>query len=263
MPTRAMVVFSLLLLTGCSRQELQTGLTEGEAQEVIVLLKDHGLEASRQISISADQGPPTWTVSVKGGSKNLFLAWKILQENGLPREKATGLKDVFSSSSLIPTASEEKARMIVGLSGEIRQTLLSVSGIVDARVHVVLPENSPLIEKSEWKPATASVLVKYQGQQLPLQPEDVKSLVANGIEGLQPPNVAVVFKKVESTPPPPTEAGSWYFGSRDLTVFSLGLLILTTLGSLALLIRSHRLQAKLRQLQNELRAVSAQQQLKS
>ena len=257
-----MVLLSLILLTGCLKQELQTGLTEAEAQEVIVLLKDHGLEAVRQMSESADQGPPTWTVSVKGGSQNLFLAWKILQENGLPREKATSLKDVFSNSSLIPTASEEKARMIVGLSGEIRQTLVSVNGVVDARVHVVLPENSPLIEKSEWKPATASVLVKYQGKQLPLQPEDVKSLVANGIEGLQPSNVVVVFKKVESTPPAPTDEG-WYFGSRELTVSSLALLILTTVGSLALLVRSHRQQAKLRHLQNELRAVSAQQQLKS
>jgi len=214
------------------------------------------------VSASTDQGPPTWTVSVKGGSQNLFRAWKILQESGLPREKATGLKDVFSNSSLIPSASEEKARLMVGLSGEIRQTLLSVNGVVDARVHVVLPENSPLLDKSDWKPATASVLVKYQGQQFPLQLEDVKSLVANSIEGLQPTNVAVVFKKVESTTATPNEAG-WYLGSQELTLSSLALLILTTLGSMALLIRSRRQQAQLRHLQNELRAVSAQQQLKS
>src|SRR5262245_65574666 len=100
------VLLSGLLLLGCLRQELQTGLTEGEAQEIIVLLKDHGLEATRHVAEAANQGTPTWTVSVKGGSQNLFLAWKILQENGLPREKATGLKDVFSNSSLIPTASE-------------------------------------------------------------------------------------------------------------------------------------------------------------
>src|SRR5262245_5235608 len=138
---RSFVLVSLLLLTGCLKQELQTGLTEPEAQEIIVLLKDHGLEAVKQISAAGDQGSPTWTVLVKGGSQNLFLAWKILQENGLPRGKTTGLKDVFSNSSLIPTASEEKARLIVGIAGEIRQTLLAVDGVVDARVHVVLPDN--------------------------------------------------------------------------------------------------------------------------
>src|SRR5512138_2252517 len=99
---RFLFVISLVFLTGCLKQELQTGLTEPEAQEMIVLLKDHGLEAVKQLSAAANQGEPTWTVSVKGGSQNLFLAWKILQENGLPREKATGLKDVFSNSSLIP-----------------------------------------------------------------------------------------------------------------------------------------------------------------
>ena len=258
---RCVAILSLFLLAGCLRQELQTGLTEPEAQEIIVLLKDHGLEAVKQSSAAANQ-TPTWTVSVKGGSQNLFLAWKILQENGLPREKATGLKDVFSNSSLIPTASEEKARLIVGISGEIRQTLVSVNGVVDARVHVVLPENSPLIEKSEWKPSTASVFVKYQGSQMPLQPEEVRNLVANSVEGLQPANVAVVFKKVEATPPTPKDLG-WYLRSQELTISSLALLMLTTLGSLILLVRGHRQRVKLLRLQDQLRAVSAQQQLKS
>jgi type III secretion protein J len=254
---RCLALFSLFLLAGCLKQELQTGLTEPEAQEIIVLLKNHGLEAVRQMS-AADNQAPTWTVSVKGGSQNLFLAWKILQENGLPREKSTGLKDVFSSSSLIPTASEEKARLMVGLAGEIRQTLDSVNGVVDARVHIVLPENSPLIEKSEWKPTTASVLVKYQGNQLPLQPEEVKSLVANGIEGLQPANVAVIFKKVEATQPTPRDVG-WYLRSQEVTVSSLALLMLTTLGSLVLVMRGQRQRSKLKQLQRQLSATSAQQ----
>jgi type III secretion protein J len=258
---KCLVILSLFLLVGCLKQELQTGLNETEAQEIIVLLKDHGLEAVKQSSAAANQAP-TWTVSVKGGSQNLFVAWKILQENGLPREKTTGLKDVFSNSSLIPTASEERARLIVGISGEIRQTLLSVNGVIDARVHVVIPENSALLEKSEWKPATASVLVKYQGSQTPLALEDVRKLVANSVEGLQAANVAVVFKKVEATPPTPKDVG-WYLRSQELTISTLALLMLTTLGSLMLLVRGHRQRMKLLRLQDQLRAVSAQQQLKS
>src|SRR5262245_56788291 len=258
---KCLVILSLFLLAGCLKQELQTGLNETEAQEIIVLLKDHGLEAVKQSSAAANQAP-TWTVSVKGGSQNLFVAWKILQENGLPREKTTGLKDVFSNSSLIPTASEERARLIVGISGEIRQTLLSVNGAIDARVHVVIPETSALLEKSEWKPATASVLVKYQGSQTPLALEDVRKLVANSVEGLQAANVAVVFKKVEATPPTPKDVG-WYLRSQELTISTLALLMLTTLGSLMLLVRGHRQRMKLLRLQDQLRAVSAQQQLKS
>src|SRR5439155_17175819 len=139
----------------------------------------------------------TWQAKTKGGDQNLVLAWRILEENGLPPTKVKGLEDVFASSGMIPTASEEKARLLVGLSGEITRTIKTVAGVVNARVHVVLPENSPLVDKSQWSPPTASVLVKYQGAQLPLKEEEIKNLVARGVEGLQPENVAVVFKKVE------------------------------------------------------------------
>jgi type III secretion protein J len=93
---------------------------------------------------------------------------------------------------MIPTATEEKARLLVGVSGEINSTLKSVAGVVDARVLVVLPDSSPLLDKSERVPPTASVLIKYRGSQMPLSEDDVKKLVARAVEGLQPENVAVV-----------------------------------------------------------------------
>ena len=218
MPKFVALVSVVLLLTGCLKQELQTGLSEAEAQEIIVLLKDHNFDATRGPSVSNNnQEAPTWTVYVKGGSQNQFSAWRILQENGLPREKTAGLNDVFANSGLIPTASEEKARLMVGLSGEIQKTLESVNGIVDARVHIVLPENSPLVDKTDWKPTTSSVLVKYQGDRLPLEAEEIQRLVANGVEGLQTQNVAVVFKRIavktESDP-----GFRWYLQSQEITI---------------------------------------------
>ena len=203
----------VLLLTGCMQKELQTGLTEQEAQEIIVLLKDSGIDASREV-MPGDSEKPTWKVSVKGGDQDYFLALKILQEHGLPR-RGQGVEDVFSKSGLIPTAGEEKARLIVGLSGEMTRTLKSVAGVVDARVHVVLPENSPLVDKSQWSTTTSSVLLKYQGDQIPLREDEVRNLVARSIEGLQPENVTVVFKKVESKPVARKDL-RWYLGSQGV-----------------------------------------------
>ena len=68
---------------------------------------------------------------------------------------------------------------------------------MDARVLVVLPDSSPLLDKSERVPPTASVLIKYRGSQVPLSEDDVKKLVGRAVEGLQPENVAVVYKKIE------------------------------------------------------------------
>jgi type III secretion protein J len=237
------------------QKQLQTGLMEHEAQEIIVLLKENGIEATRQL-MAGDSEVPLWTVSVRGGDQEHFLAMRILQEHGLPREKVKGLEDVFAKSGLIPTAGEEKARLIVGLSGEISKTLKSVSGVVDARVHVVLPENSPLVDKSQWSPTTTSVLLKYQGNQTPLREDEIRNLVARGIEGLQPENVAVVFKKVESKPVPRRDV-RWYLGSQGVVVASLGLLVLSVLGSLFLLARGRQQRNKIQNLTRQIQSLTA------
>lgn len=246
----------VLALSGCLKQEIQTGLSEQEAQEIIVLLKEHGLDALKQPSGSEKER--TWAVYVKGGDQNLVDAWRILQENGLPRAKERGLEQVFSNSGMIPTASEEKARLITGLGGEIGKTLKSVAGVVDARVHVVLPENSPLLDRSQWSPTTASVLIKFQGNEPPLKEADIRSLVARGVEGLQPENVAIVLKKV--VPKAATHRGvMWYSGNQQVLVASLLLLALMSLASLALVARSRKQRSTIEKLRSQLQAAAGAQ----
>ena len=244
-----LVVSLMLLLSSCLKQELQTGLTEAEAQEITVLLKRYGIDSSK-VSVVKDQRE-AWTVYVRGGEQNLFLASRILQEHGMPRERAVGLAEVFSNSSLIPTASEEKARLILGLSGEMAKTLRSVPGVIDVRVHVVLPEDSPLVDPAVRKSTTASVLIKYKGQSLPLQESEVKALVAKGIEGLRPENVAVVFKRAE-----PTSVSSkdlrWSLGAEEITLAGLVLLLLSSGISLVLVFANRRERRQVKMLKKQL-----------
>ncbi|HUJ75660.1 MAG TPA: hypothetical protein VL359_12405, partial [bacterium] len=147
---------------------------------------------------------------------------------------------------------EEKARLLVGLAGELTRTLKSVNGIVDARVQVVLPENSPLLDKSEWNPTTASVLVKYQGAKPPLKEDDIKRLVAKGVEGLKAEDVAVVFNKVESTPQP--NYAWWDLDMRNDRLAAAGLLlaIISGLGCLVLMSRVRAQTARVEELEKEL-----------
>jgi type III secretion protein J len=253
----AVVLLAVLSLVGCAKQHLQGGLSEQEAQEIIVVLKERGLDAVAEPDLAAESKEgPMWTVMVKGGDQNLVVAWRVLRENGLPREKTKGLADVFAGGGMIPTAAEEKARLLVGLSGEISRTLKSVANVSDARVHVVLPENSPLLEKSQWSPTTASVLIKYTGSQTPLRDDEVKSLVAKGVEGLSPENVAVVFKRVE-VKPPPDRTWMWYLGNQEILLASLGLLVITTFGSLAMVGRARLLRAKVEKLERQLQAAGS------
>ena len=242
-PKIILVTLLAAMLVGCLKQELQSGLTEQEAQEIILALKQNGLDADRQIVVKGKE-LPTWIVSVRGGNQNLVAAWRILQENGLPRQRVKGLDEVFGTPGLIPTAGEEKAKLLVGLSGEISRTLKSVAGVVDARVHVVLPENSPLLEKSQWSPTTAAVLLRYRGAQPPLKEEEVKALVSKGVEGLTPEQVAVVFLRVVETPQE-ARGITWYAGNQELTLIAVALLAVASILALLQTVQVRRLRKQI------------------
>jgi type III secretion protein J len=204
-----------------------------------------------ELDPTAKKDAATWVVNVRGQSDTLVRAWKILSENGLPREKVKGLDDVFANSGMIPTESEEKARLLSGLDGELTRTLDSVSGVVDARVQVVLPDNTPLIDKSEQSPPTASALIQFRGDQPPLKDIEVKNLIAKSIEGLTPDNVAVVFKQVEVKPIPrealgPLSVSAW------LEVAAFGLAGAAGFGSILVLALSQQRKLKIKSLEKQL-----------
>jgi len=235
------VVFLLVLTTGCMKRQLASGLTEAEAREIIVLLQDHGISADLE-EVAKERSAPTYSISVMGGGPAMVQAWRIMQENGLPRAKANGLEDVYANPGLIPTAAQEKAKLLVGLAGEMSRMLNSVQGVVDARVQVVLPDDNPLIDRSQWHPPSASVLFKYQGGKPPLTEDQIKSLVAKGVEGLVAENIAVVFNKVEPKPPPEHDV-FWLIQNQQFVLALFVLLILETL-CLMMFLGKSRNQAK-------------------
>jgi type III secretion protein J len=244
-----------LFLTACVTHVLQSELDQQEAQEIVVLLNENSIDASAVKAAGEKKGEEKWSVVIRGGDQNLARAWRVLQENGLPRQKDKGLEDVFSNSGMIPTATEEKARLLVGISGEITRTLKSVAGIVDARVLVVLPESSPLLDRNDRVPPTASVLLKYRGRDVPLSEDDVKKLVARAVEGLQPENVAVVYKKIE-----PRQTADRniipLLGNQEFLLASLALLAISSIGCLALAAKSRWQRSKIDKLQQEVQVAA-------
>jgi type III secretion protein J len=131
---------------------------------------------------------------------------------------------------------------------------------VDARVQIVLPENSPLLEKSQWSSTTASVLIRYRGSQLPLSEDEVKKLVSRGIEGLQPENVGVVLKRSNPVRQPQRDAAN-FLGDQQVVVASLSLMTLACVGALALVFQSVRYRATIKKLQDHINATSERPQV--
>jgi len=161
------------------------------------------------------------------------------------------LDEVFANSGMIPTAAEEKARLLSGIDGELTRTLHSLPGVVDARVQVVIPDNSPLVDRSQQPPPTASALIQFHGDDPPLKEMEVKSLMAKSVSGLTPENVAVVFKKVEIKPIPREGFGPFSI-DEWLEISVVGVAGAAGIASLLVLALSQKRKLKIKALEKQL-----------
>ncbi len=250
-----LLLASIAFLVACTHQ-IETGLSERDAQEIAVTLRENGIDAGVVPASTGNKDSALWSVNVKGGEDKAVAAWKVLREHGLPHERVQGLEDVFKNSGMIPTATEEKAKLLVGLSGELTRTLRSVPGVVDARVQVVLPaENAMLLDKKDQDSTTASVLVRYNGEHSPLTDDEIRGLVAKGVEGLQPENVDVVQKQAAEKPLPQETTGN--FADRQwITIAALALSAITSAGAISLLLVSKQRAFRIKALERQLERAS-------
>lgn len=187
------VALPLLLFYGC-KVELYTGLPEQEGNEMLALLLKHGIESEKQPG--------------KDNTVNLFIdenqtarAIEILGKHGYPKTRFSTIKDIFSDDGLVSTPFEERTRYIYGLSQEVSETLSQIDGVLVARVHIVLPEDSSSgpSNKKDGFPASASVFIKYNSDyDLNSYIPQVKSIVANAIEGLSYNQVSVSLFPAEN-----------------------------------------------------------------
>ena len=175
-----------LLLAGCERAELYTGLTEREANEMVAVVQGAGFSSAKT---TPDAGK-TWTLTAPKSEFPQEVA--LLEARGYPRERYESLGDVFKKQGFVSSPTEERARMMFGLSQELSRTLSEIDGVVDARVHVAMPEADPLGDQPAAP--SASVFIKYDPSvELSSQVGSIKALVVNSVQGLPYDKVTVVL----------------------------------------------------------------------
>ena len=191
---QGLVLAALVFVSGC-HSALQGGLEESAANEMLLVLAEAGVAGRKERSGSGDR---TWTVIVP--EDELSLAWRVLHGAGLPRTRHAGFRTVYAERGLVPGRLEERALFLSAMQEEIAETLESVEGVVSARVHAaVRAERSGyrrLGENADRPDPTAAVLIVYlpgPDGVPPLSEEEVKKIVTNAVDGLEPGRVAVVF----------------------------------------------------------------------
>ena len=183
-----------------SPMELVSGLDEFETNEILVVLEAKGIDSAEKVKLEGRIVSYAVVVphSVSADAMRLLVA------NKLPRRRPIGMAEVYPAGSggLIPTKSEEKAKFLMALQGDVERKLQRLPNIMLAHVTIVSPDKDVVRDLDTVPPqATASVALvfnPYDDRNTSLiSEEEVKRLVAASVEDLKPQNVAVVMKKNE------------------------------------------------------------------
>ncbi len=181
-----------MLLTGCSEETtLHSQLEERQANLVMAALLDAGICCRKK---AGEEN--TWNVMID--SRDFAAAVNLLESCGLPRRQYQGVTEVFKKTGMVSSPSEERIRFMDALAQDLSRTIACIDGVLDARVHVVLPENDPFAKNTLPSSAAVAIRSRWNADIEVLIPQ-IKSLVKNAIEGLQYEKITVtVFK---DTPP--------------------------------------------------------------
>ena len=175
-----------LVLTGCDEQTtLHSQLEERQANLVMAALMDAGIDCRKT---PGEEG--TWNVLIP--SSKFAHAVNLLEQRGLPRRTYQGVGETFKKTGMISSPTEERIRFMNALSQDLARTIADIDGVIDARVHVVLPENDPFAKNALPSSAAVAIRSRWDADLADLVPS-VKSLVKNAIEGLQYEKISVTI----------------------------------------------------------------------
>ncbi len=180
-----LVLFSIVLLSGC-REVLYSGLSEADANEMVYVLLNRGVDAKKESA-----GKAGFSVTVD--EENFTRSLEIIKERSLPRVKFQSLGTVFSGQGMISSQLEEQSRLAFAISQELSNTFSKIDGVLDARVHVVLMHNEQ--GTGLTTPPSASVFIRHiQNSPVIDMISGIRETTARAVPGLDISNVSVVLE---------------------------------------------------------------------
>ncbi|ELG5257681.1 EscJ/YscJ/HrcJ family type III secretion inner membrane ring protein, partial [Escherichia coli] len=97
-------LFVFICLTVACKEQLYTGLTEKEANQMQALLLSNDVNVSKEMDKSGNV-----TISVE--KEDFVRAITILNNNGFPKKKFADIEVIFPPSQLVASPSQENAKI--------------------------------------------------------------------------------------------------------------------------------------------------------
>jgi flagellar M-ring protein FliF len=160
---------------------LYTGLEAEDAGAVVERLKQSAVDYRL-----SDNGQTVLVPSARVAELRLSLA-----SAGLPRNGRIGF-ELFDKANFGATEFTEQINYRRALEGELERSVVSLSAVEQARVHLTFGKDSVFLEARQ--PAKASVVLKLRpGARLtPQNVSGISHLVASAVDGLAPEAVSVL-----------------------------------------------------------------------
>lgn len=182
----ATVIFSsvLVFVYMLHKEPYQTLLTDLDAQEA-----NSVVQKLDELDIPYELADGSRTILVPAGRIDQVVM--DLASVGLPNRGRIGF-EIFDETQWGVTEFAEKVKYRRALEGELERTIVSLSEISSARVHLVMEKESLFVRDTQ--PAKASVAVRLdRGVKLGAnRVTAISNLVAFAVEGLSPEQVTVV-----------------------------------------------------------------------
>jgi type III secretion protein J len=174
-------ILLVVALSGCDEQILHD-LSEQDANKVLSRLSAGSVSAHKVI-----QSDGRWAISVPRDS--IVTALAFLDTNRVLAPRSSGL-GINAKSGFVPSREEQWFRYERSVAASIEESLSAMSGVLEARVHLNLPETDPLFGTKKEASGSGSVLLVVDNR-YSAKDEDVSALVS-GAAGVPAQRVTIL-----------------------------------------------------------------------
>ncbi|WP_291972010.1 EscJ/YscJ/HrcJ family type III secretion inner membrane ring protein [Candidatus Symbiopectobacterium sp.] len=177
-------------LVGCKQDILLKGLDQQQANDVIALLQRNNIKVDK--NEVKKEG-----YSLYVSSQDFSASVDLMNTYGLPRPPAIEIAQMFPADALVSSPRAEKARLYSGIEQRLEHSLLSISGVVSARVHVSYDMSSR--DGNRKRSAVhISTLLNHDNSitDTTLLISEVKRFLKNSFEDVNYDNISVVLSKI-------------------------------------------------------------------
>lgn len=179
------VVFFAFMLSACNDEKLLFNLTQEQAIQVLAVLQQHNISASKEGTLKAG-----YTVAVNKSESAAALS--IINHYQLPWSADVQIAQAFPEGALVSSPNAEQARVLSLQEQRLEQSLRMIAQVVNARVHVSYPAFNN--DSSRTPTGHVGVIITYKGEiDDNLFISQIKSLIKNSFDDVRYENISVVL----------------------------------------------------------------------